>query len=121
LTDHPHSEVCRRFPSQVLHSPGLLTLPPGCDAALADAGLTVSTHEPLTQADVDGDLGKLYDHACWLPPADQDLDGIGDSCDLCTFAFDPENQPYVDENGKLWPDAGRYCYGDYSIDAVCGD
>ena len=57
---------------------------------------------------------------CFLPQWDQDFDGIGDKCDLCQFAFDPFNEPYVDQNtGKLWDTIGRFCAGAYAPDAIC--
>jgi len=118
LVECPPAEegiTCRGLPLGVLSTPGLVMLPPGCEAALADAGLTVETHQPLTPADVGG-LDELWTHACMLPPFDHDFDGIGDECDLCSFAFDPTNEPYVDPDGMLWPDAGAYCHGAYAID-----
>jgi len=55
----------------------------------------------------------LWAFACSLPPADQDLDGIGESCDYCPFAFDPTNSTFVDDNGMSWPNDGAFCNGDY--------
>jgi len=94
--------------------PGLLELPPGCDAALADAGVASAT--ALGPADVGG-LAALWSHVCLLPAWDQDLDAIPDACDLCEFAFDPSNAPYVDDNGMEWPNYGAVCNGEYSCDA----
>jgi hypothetical protein len=51
-----------------------------------------------------------------LPQADQDFDGLGDVCDLCTFAFDPDNAKYIDDDGRLWESNGAYCNGDYLCD-----
>ena len=48
-----------------------------------------------------------------MPQSDQDFDGIGDACDLCPFAFDPENSFYKDTNNKVWPKVGKYCSGEY--------
>lgn len=94
-------------------TPGLIALPPGCDAALAEAGVSAATR--LAPADVGG-LDALWDYVCLLPSWDQDLDGIPDECDLCSFAFDPNNTPYTDANGMLWPNDGAYCNGDYSCE-----
>jgi hypothetical protein len=94
--------------------PGLVELPPGCDEALAAAGVGQAT--ALQPADVGG-LDELWPHLCLLPPWDQDLDGLGDACDLCPFAFDPENTPYVAMNGTEFPNEGAYCNGAYTCDA----
>lgn len=110
--------VCRRIPLTAQMAPGLVALPNGCAQALADAGLTVETHLPLTPADVGG-LDQLWAYSCQLPPLDQDFDGLADACDLCPYAFDPENQPFIDVMGNVWPDAGRYCNGDYALNN-CG-
>src|SRR5690606_38520381 len=45
---------------------------------------------------------------------DQDFDAVGDACDLCVHAFDPSNEPYVDDQDMLWPNDGQACNGDYS-------
>jgi hypothetical protein len=109
---------CRRIPPQLVVVPGILALPIGCEAALADAGLTVDTNVALEPGDVGG-IEELWPYACKLPPLDQDFDGLGDACDLCEFAFDPENLPYIDANGMVWPNDGKYCNGDYAIDNIC--
>lgn len=111
---------CRRLPSDVQQMPGVIELPPGCDEALAEAGL--DGHEDnvaVTLADVGGDLAALWDFQCLLPPRDQDFDALGDACDLCPFAFDPENTQYVDETGRLWPKDGAFCNGEFAPDVVC--
>jgi hypothetical protein len=94
-------------------TPGLLELPPGCDAALADAGVDAAT--ALSPAE--HSLEWLWPRMCLLPAWDQDLDAIPDACDLCRFAFDPSNTSYVDPNGMEWPEYGAYCNGDYSCQA----
>ncbi len=109
---------CRALPISTLLAPGLVSVPPGCEAALADAGLTVETHVPLTPADV-GSIEELWSMSCRLPPSDQDFDGVADSCDLCPFAFDPANQSYIDDMGQMWPNDGRFCNGEYSLNN-CG-
>lgn len=96
-------------------TPGLLELPPGCEDALADAGVVAAT--ALQPADVGG-LDDLWPYMCLLPQWDQDLDAIPDVCDFCAFAFDPLNTPYTDANGMLWENYGAYCNGAYACDAV---
>jgi len=100
--------LCVPLPPSVATRPGVLTLPPGCDEALGGAD-----NPPLTPDDVGGDLVALWDSLCFLPPIDQDFDGLGDRCDLCEYAFDPANEPYVDDEGMLWEDDGHVCHGPY--------
>ena len=118
--DDPTARTCRRLPESVATQPGILSPPPGCDAALTAAGLTATTNPRLGAGDV-ASLDALWNRVCLLPQFDQDYDGYGDKCDLCTFAFDPENIGYVDANGRVWPDDGAYCNGDYNIENTCGD
>ena len=120
-------EVCRKLPQIYTLGTdsgglsGILELPPGCDAALADAGLDVDTNTKIdAKDDLGGDLVALWDNICFLPQWDQDYDGLGDRCDLCPQDYDPRNEPYRNEAGKVFPDAGKYCNGDYNIENKCG-
>ena len=102
--------MCRTLPAAVANAPGMGVMPPGCEQLLADG---CQAH-PVTLDDVGGDPIALWDFACFLPPRDQDFDGLGDECDLCRFAFDPTNTPYTDEQGRLWPNDGQFCNGEYN-------
>ncbi len=82
--------------------PGVLELPPGCQGEA----------QPVTLDDVGSDE-ELWDYLCRMPQWDQDYDGLPDACDLCVWAFDPTNAPYVDVNGMSWPNDGAYCNGEY--------
>jgi hypothetical protein len=77
---------------------------------LANAGVGEAT--ALQPVDVGG-VDELWPYLCLLPPWDQDFDGLPDECDLCPFAYDPTNAPYVDDDGMEWPNDGAYCNGDY--------
>jgi hypothetical protein len=110
---------CHALPQALLDTPGVLTLPAECEAALADAGTSLEAHAPRTVNDVQGDLDALWNLQCRLPALDQDFDGIADSCDLCPFAFDPTNEVYIDEEGRTWPNDGAACSGDNSLAARC--
>lgn len=100
---------CALLPGAALTGPGVLTLPPGCETALIGSGVTA--HENLEQGSDEGESPWL--RACRRPQLDSDFDGIGDACDTCATAWDPTNEPYVDSNGMMWPDAGAACNGDY--------
>lgn len=116
------ARTCRSLPDDVAATPGMLQMPPGCEAALAEAGLAgPEDNPPLRLDEVGGDLVELWSHQCFLPPRDQDHDGLGDICDLCEFAWDPENLQYVDATGRLWPMEGVYCNGAYAPDEVCAE
>jgi hypothetical protein len=108
-SDDEEAGICRRMPSAAAAMPGYVELPAGCDQGTA-----------LTLEDVGGNPLALWAKACLLPPSDQDFDGVGDACDLCMHAFDPYNEPYVDDFGMLWPMAGQACNGEYSPDLVPG-
>jgi hypothetical protein len=101
--------ICRKLPASVTATPGVVELPDGCEPGAI-----------LTLEDVGGDQDALMAKACLLPPDDQDFDGIGDGCDLCMFAFDPTNAPYVDDFGMLWPNVGAACAGDFDPEFVPG-
>jgi hypothetical protein len=123
--DVPDGSKCRLLPPAVASLPGMLELPPHCDDALEAAQLCAPSpannfscgdlppdeiNRQLTLADI-GDDDLLWNEMCSLAQWDQDFDGLGDTCDLCPFAFDPYNEPYVDDYGVLWPDAGAACSG----------
>jgi len=83
--------TCRQLPAGVVARPGVVGLPPGCDAA----GVPLTLGSPGIASHDD-----LYRFACRLPARDRDLDGVGDACDLCPDAFDPNN-------------GETFCTGDY--------
>lgn len=114
---------CRGLPNAVKELPGVVELPPGCEQALADAGISEEENPRQSLADFGGDLNAMWDNMCFLPPRDQDFDGVGDACDFCTYAYDPFNELYVDTNGKVWPGnfGGKFCSGVYDIENVCSE
>lgn len=85
---------------KVMATPGVGVLPPGC----AQEAQPV---DPATAGDA------LWTSFCLLPQLDQDLDGVSYNCDLCPHAYDPGQEPFVDENAVEFPDYGKYCNGDY--------
>lgn len=112
-------DKCRQLTEKVKNTPGVVNLPPGC----AEAGQPLTLDSPS----INGDADELYKFMCTLPQRDQDFDGIGDSCDLCPFAFDQDNTLYKDQNNKVWPNYGQYCSGVWAVDVAprllsqCGD
>lgn len=125
----PDGINCRSLPDavQAPNQYGVTDLAPGCEQALADAGLcdpgdpacdVDMSNKRLTTAD-ESDIDVLWGNLCFLPQRDQDFDGLGDICDKCKYGFDPFNEQYVDGNGKVWPDNGKYCSGLYDPQAVC--
>jgi len=116
--DDPDARTCRRLPEALAVAPGILTPPPGCEDALAAAGFTADTNPRLGAADT-ASLDALWNKVCLLPQFDQDYDGYGDPCDLCPFDFDPENTEFVDANGRVWPNDGAFCNGEYNVENKC--
>jgi len=124
--DQQQANECRALPPQLDTRPGIFVPPSGCEEAFA-------AHPDIT--DPAANLAARYNNEnnpfasfdelnatlCLLPQFDQDFDGLGDTCDFCPLDFDPENQPYQDINGRLFPNEGRYCHGDYSLSNRCED
>lgn len=117
-------DKCRQLPDKVKARPGVLNLPDGCDGPGMPLNLNSTGVDGVT---IGGDANKLYQYMCTMPQFDQDFDGVGDKCDLCPYAFDPDNSLYKDANNKVWPSYGKYCRGVWDPEVAprlltkCGD
>lgn len=107
------TDDCTVLPAEVAARVGVLLLPPGCDAALAAAGMSVLDNLQTGGLAAGRDASDEWSRACLLPPRDTDFDGPGDSCDNCPLVPDPTLEAYVDDEGVLWPNYGAVCNGDF--------
>lgn len=108
----PDGVTCLPVPTNALSRVGVVTLPPGCDEALAAAGITAEENVRLGLDDFDGDVVAMWSKQCFDPQWDQDYDGVGDAgaaLDLCPFHYDPENRPFIDETGAISLMVGAVC------------
>lgn len=126
------AERCAPLPGTVASRPGILTVPDGCEEALATwdgrpegaedfVTLALANMAAGNQPEDAPDVATYWSSLCFLPQPDQDFDGVNDDCDLCEFNFDPENTPYRDDTGRVFEDRGKFCSGAYSLNAICDD
>lgn len=124
--DVPDGVHCRPLPDALESAPGVFELPPGCAEALefygmcdpGDPGCAPAQANPRFVVEPGDDPGTVWRYLCSLPTPDQDFDGIGDACDLCPLAFDPDNR--VGESfGNV--ELGYYCSGAFAWAELCVD
>jgi len=100
---------CAVLPAALEQAAGVLSMAPGCESALAEAGLTLEENQTAVPGEDEASL-----QTCRRPQRDYDFDGVANVCDLCPLSYDPLQELYVDEEGRLWPDDGAMCNGAYA-------